>query len=286
MVTSAVFMWMSIVQHSSFLSWLIQWKRSSPNLKWNFVQHIECKLVGSINVKMSKVYLVPIALFSLCVLAFFGSNLATILEGHTIIPYISEGATYVPQSCVFSQIVNLACILLGIVIYTRFRQIEMLISRQTDLTESTDDLNRIAMWIGFVSCFGLNIVANYQLTSIPIVHYFGAFVCFFFGVIYCWLQSYITFYVFPHIGSLQMISLRFTLAVLSSYFCFVTLFTSCSVVGAFVNTEVDGNSCKYLSVSVLSEWTVALMFCFYMLSFTREFRYISLIISFDEYECC
>lgn len=235
---------------------------------------------------MSKVYLVPIALFSLCVLAFFGSSLATILEGYTFIPYISEGATYVPQSCVFSQIVNVACVLLGIVIYTRFRQIEMLILHHTDLTTTTDDFNKIAMWTGFVSCFGLNIVANYQLTSIPIVHYFGAFVCFFFGILYCWLQSYITFYVFPHIGTLQMIYIRFTLAAFSSYFCFVTLFTSCGFVGAFFYADVDGNSCKYLGASVISEWTMALMFCFYMLTFARDFRYISSTILFDQYECC
>lgn len=224
---------------------------------------------------MSKVYLFPVALFLISILTFFLTSLATILQGITNIPYISEGGTYVPQGCVFSQFINLACVLLGIVIHTRFSQIKLLMCYHTDLIKSTSRLNKIAMWIGYGSCFGLNIVANYQLTNVPSVHYFGAFTCFFLGTLYFWFQAYISFRVHPHTGSIRLAYTRFILAAFCSWFFFVTIFTSCEIIRLILH---EGNvaSCRYLIFSVLSEWIVAIIFCFYLLSFACEFRQIAL----------
>lgn len=224
---------------------------------------------------MSKVYIVPIALFSLCVFAFFATSLATILEGHTFIPYISEGGTYAPQSCVFSQILNVACVLFGITLYTRFRQIKLLMCFHPDLEKSTSRLNYYALWSGSISCTGLNIVANYQLQSLASVHYIGAVVCFASGILYCWLESNISYNVHPHTGSIRMAHIRFTLAAISSYFFFVTVVTSCTFVRNVLH-ESSEDGCEYLGVSVWSEWIVALVFCFYLLSFSHEFRHIEM----------
>lgn len=234
---------------------------------------------------MSKVYLIPIVLFVLCVSTFFGTSLATILEGHTFVPYISEGGAYLPQSCIFSQTVNISCVLLGIVLYTRFRQIKLLMRFHADLKCSTERMNNIAIWIGFGSCFGLSIVANFQVKNIPSIHYFGAILCFFLGTLYFWLQSYISYIVHPYTGSIRMTYIRFALATFSTYFSFVTIVTSCQLVEVLF-TAVP--KCDYLNTSVTSEWIVALIFCFYLLSFTSEFRKITLNhpkICLAGYEC-
>lgn len=224
-------------------------------------------------VKMSKVYLIPVVLFLLCILTYFGTSLATILEGHTNIPYISEGGTYVPQSCVFSQTINLVCFLNGIIIYTRFNQVKLLMFHHSELIKSAR-LNNITMWVGFGSCFGLNIVANYQLTNVPSVHYIGALLCFFLGTLYFWLQSYISIRVQAYTGSIRLAYIRFILAAFCSFFFFVTIFTSCAFIQLILQEEHA--SCKYLTVSVISEWVVALIFCFYLLSFAHEFRQIGM----------
>lgn len=236
---------------------------------------------------MSNVYLFPIILFSLCVSAFFGTSLATVLQGYTFIPYISEGGSYLPQSCVFSQIVNLACVFLGIVIYIRFRQIELLASQHTELDSSIRKLNDVTLWFGYGSCFGLNIVANYQLTSVPKIHYFGAFHCFFLGIIYFWMQAHISRKLYPHTGSSRMIYIRYSLSAFAAYFFSVSIFTSCEFIGILTDPDT---SCKYLSASVSSEWAVAMIFCFYILSFTWEFQRINVnqppvfLIDYEEYK--
>lgn len=222
---------------------------------------------------MSKVFLFPVVLFLFCVVTFIGTSLATILEGHTIIPYISEGGSYAPQSCIFSEALNLACIFLGIIIYTRFRQIQAIMCYHSDINKSTIRLNSIGLWIGFGSCFGLSIVANFQLTNVQTVHYLGALTCFFLGNVYFWIQSHISYNVHPYVGSIQMAHIRFLLSSFSSYFFFTTIITSCELVHLLFP---DITECTYLGVSVFSEWIVAFIFCFYLLSFTTEFQKISL----------
>lgn len=39
--------------------------------------------------------------------------IAAVIQGHVVptIPYISDAATYSPESCVFGQMVNMGCVL-------------------------------------------------------------------------------------------------------------------------------------------------------------------------------
>lgn len=220
---------------------------------------------------MSEVYYIPVALFIVCMLTYVGTSLVTIFQGHTNRPYISEGGTYIPQSCVFAECLNIACVLLGIVVYTRYRQIKLIMCHHKDVFKSSAKLNKFALWIGGGSGFGLSIVANFQLTNVPVVHYLGAVSCFFLGNVYFWLQAYISYNVRSHVGSTRMTWIRFILAAVCSYFFFVTILTSCKVVGLIFHED---SNCTYLTASVASEWIVSIIFCFYLLSFAGEFRQI------------
>jgi hypothetical protein len=73
------------------------------------------------------------------------------------------------------------------VIYIRYRQIDEYY-RSYALTSAVIKHNRIALWTGFISCFGLSLVANFQETNVIAVHLTGAFLCFGLGTVYIWLQ--------------------------------------------------------------------------------------------------
>lgn len=122
----------------------------------------------SIRIVMSKIYLFPIAVFLLFQATFICTYIAAIIQGHVVpdIPYISDAATYSPESCVFGQLINIGCVLLGIVIYIRFRQIERIGLHHPNLLPTIKSLNDVGFWFGMGSCFGISIVANFQETNV------------------------------------------------------------------------------------------------------------------------
>lgn len=105
---------------------------------------------------MSRIYLFPIAVFLLFQVTFICTYIAAILQGHVVpdVPYISDAATYSPESCVFGQLINIGAVLLGIVIYIRFRQIERIIQHHQNLIPIVKTWNDIGFWFGMGSCIG------------------------------------------------------------------------------------------------------------------------------------
>lgn len=176
---------------------------------------------------MSKVFLFPLSVFVLFQTTFIGTYIVAILEGHVVpnVPYISDAATYSPESCVFGQLINIGCVLLGIVVYIRYRQIQQLIYHHPDLMETSAKMNRIAMWLGIGSCLGCSIVANFQETNVRYMHYVGALNCFGLGTAYFWLQAYLTYNIHPYTGSIRMAHARLTLAVLCTIFFIIVAVT-------------------------------------------------------------
>lgn len=233
---------------------------------------------------MSKVYLLPIAVYLLFLTTFICTYIAAVLQGHVVptFPYISDAATYSPESCVFGQLINIGCVLLGIVVYIRYRQIEQLIYLHLELPTSPSKLNRIAMWVGFGSCFGCSVVANFQETNVRIVHFVGAFTCFGLGTVYFWLQAIISHNILPFAGTLRFAYIRIGLASLCTIFFIVV-----AVTGIISHIQFNGDDprkwypsdggWKYHVASSISEFIVAIIFCFYILSFSEEFK----LLSFD-----
>lgn len=223
---------------------------------------------------MSKLFLFPIAVSCVCQLTFVSTSIMAVWLGHARTPYISDGATRSPESCVFGLLINIGCVLLGIVIYIRYRQIQQLMYHHNDLIYSTANMNTMAMWFGYVSCFGLSIVANFQLTNVPHIHYFGAFSCFGFGTCFFWLQAHLTYNIHKYFGSATMAYFRLVLAALCTYLFFVTIFMNCNTMSVLFD-ESSSTTCSHHLISVSAEWLVATLFCIYILTFTNEFRKIS-----------
>lgn len=228
---------------------------------------------------MSRVYLFPISVFVLFQTTFICTYIAAILEGHVVpdIPYISDAATYSPESCVFGQLINIGCVLLGIVIYIRYRQIERLTIHHPNLLLTIAKWNDVGFWFGMGSCLGISIVANFQETNVRIVHFIGAFTCFGSGTIYFWIQALISYSVQEYVATPLIVKLRLGFSVLCTIFFFVA-----AVCGIISHILFEGNDArkwypsdggwKYHVASSISEWIVSSIFSFFILTFSDEFR--------------
>lgn len=206
------------------------------------------------------------------------------LQGHVVptVPYISDAATYSPESCFFGLLMDIGCILLGLVVYARYRQIQLVNELFPETLQLCKTLNKRALWVGFGSCLGVSIVANFQETNVRIVHYFGALLTFGLGSVYFWMQASISYYILPHHGSLFKAHMRIAFAAGGTVLFFVVAIT-----GIISHILFNGyNPRKWLPsdggwyyhvVSSFSEWIVSTIFSFYILSFTDEFR----VLSFD-----
>ncbi|XP_067620845.1 DNA damage-regulated autophagy modulator protein 1 [Eurosta solidaginis] len=232
---------------------------------------------------MSFIYLFPVAVFLLFQITFIGTYIAAVLQGHVVptVPYISDDGTYSPESCVFGQLINIGSILLGITIYIRYRHIQQLYSHHPDLGSLLLRYNTIAFWFGLVSCLGLSIVGNFQETNVRIVHFTGAFCCFGCGTVYFWLQALMTYMVYPIASTKLYAHLRLGMAI-----CCTVLFIMIAVTGIMSHILFKGENPRrwypsdggwyFHVVSSISEWIMATIFCFYILTFTDEFRDVRL----------
>lgn len=209
-----------------------------------------CGLGANKEFIMSKLFVFPVTIFVLFQFAF----VVDIFTDHDVPDSGYFGIA--TESYIFGQLINIACILMGFVVYIRFRGVTQLIYHYTDLPESVTMKNIIGMWLGIGSCLGLNIVANFPSGPSLSIHYVAASNCFGFMVAYFWLQTYLTYKVRPYASSLRMAHGR----------CCLTIF----------NTIIFAIFVLILSPTfILSKWILITIFCFYILTFTNDFKSIS-----------
>lgn len=243
---------------------------------------------------MSKACLFPIIVFVLFEATFIGTYLFAISKGHVApsVPYISDTAANSPESCFFGQLINIGCVLLGIVIYIRFRQVQQLIYHHPEL-KSSAKINVIALWLGIGSCLGCSMVANFQETNALTMHFIGAYGLFGLGSLYLLVQAYLTYNYHSYAPcAVGLAYTRFALAILC-----IILFVVVTVTGVIASKHFKGKDPRkwypsdggweYHVVSSISEWILATLFCLYILTFTNEFKRISFDhpkVSIDGYE--
>lgn len=223
---------------------------------------------------MSKVYLFPIIAFLLCQATFICTVLSSYLKGELNTLYISDGAQHAPESCIFGQLINVCSVLIGIVVYIRHRQIEDLIETQNEIEPFIRMRNEIALWVGLGACVGLSIAANFQESSVPIIHSIGGCIYFCFGIVYMWTQGNISYYIYEYTGSRRLAYFRLFVAFIYTYLLFMSMITSTNVV-ALISQSTDHSSYYYI-LSVFSEWFAATLFNMFLLSYFNEFKFISI----------
>ncbi|XP_046721559.1 modulator of macroautophagy TMEM150B isoform X2 [Silurus meridionalis] len=194
-------------------------------------------------------------------------------------PYISTCGSYNPQSCLFSQICNI-CSVLGECFSLSFSLsfiyplifflilppdpdaalwIVIMRFQQVRDFNCASRVNTVSLVLGFISSIGISILGNFQQTVVMGAHLLGAFLAFFVGLAYFWVQVWLTYRAKPSDDKKWAGPARIIFCSLCT--CLVLLMSVFHNIG-------------YRSEAAMCEW--ALVMCFFMLFgiFSAEFRHI------------
>uniref|UniRef100_A0A0N5ADD3 DNA damage-regulated autophagy modulator protein 2 n=1 Tax=Syphacia muris TaxID=451379 RepID=A0A0N5ADD3_9BILA len=200
-----------------------------------------------------------------------------------VFPYISAAADHRPESCLFSMMLNFCSALSMLIIYLRYSLIVEL-NRGSDLL--LQNVNRISLVIGGVGAFGMFGVANFQETSLAIVHLVFAFLCFGCGCLYMLIESFITLHMHPLFSNRRIGYIRSLIAIIS-FFLFITAVTfgvlaSSKFHKVYPHLPIPrpwsrklyepGYECH--CVSAVCEWFLAVANTIFFLSYSRDFEKI------------
>ena len=209
----------------------------------------------------------------------------SVILGHCEVawPYISDTGVHVPESCIFSQLLNLAAFLVALTIAVRYKQVEQQCrDNLIPCANKVFALNKWSFFAGLISSAGLSIVANFQELQLFTVHMIGAFSAFGFGLIYCAIQTRLSYYMYPIVQSgLTLARCRLFLTILLA----ITYITS-SVFGPIsikyfhgtdtTHWEPSDGGYIYHVISSVCEWISAMSIDFFILSFAHEFKFMSI----------
>lgn len=209
----------------------------------------------------------------------------SIVLGHceVVLPYISDTGVHIPESCIFSQLLNIAAFLIAFTIAIRYKQVEQ--QCRDNILPAADrifSLNRWALFLGLLSAFGLSIVANFQELQLFTIHMIGANLAFGLGLIYCATQTRLSYHMYPIMSSgLKVARCRLVLTIILG----ITFITS-SVLGPIsiahfhgtdtTNWKPEDGGYLYHVISSICEWISAMSIDFFILSFAHEFKYMSI----------
>ena len=190
---------------------------------------------------------------------------------HYMFPYISNTGTTVPASCYFGFFLNLTSVCAIMTMFHQHRFLENHESLMIPTTSSSLSTNRyfhaindVAFFVGMLSGLGVTIVANFQTSSVSLIHYIGAAMVFIVGGVYCWMQTYLAFVLYKKSNYRKMFILRLFLA------SFLTLSLIILVIGVLVAVQQIGHRATIL------HWTAQMKVCNY---------YFFIIIKFLKNSC-
>uniref|UniRef100_A0A0K0EGD6 DNA damage-regulated autophagy modulator protein 2 n=1 Tax=Strongyloides stercoralis TaxID=6248 RepID=A0A0K0EGD6_STRER len=188
---------------------------------------------------MKKLWLLPVLHVFFACSAFFSGYIIIVSKNlvDPLLPYISDGGAYPPESGVFGQLLNIAALFLGIIVYIRYQQLEIFYN-YNNTEELWKKFNIALLILGWISSFGMSLVANFQEFSITIMHVIGAMLAFFSAVVYVWGNIFLTITKKPTLTPKWLIILRILLSIISLIFLVFHLLTQWSFV--FVPKDSNG----------------------------------------------
>uniref|UniRef100_A0AC35U4Y7 DNA damage-regulated autophagy modulator protein 1 n=1 Tax=Rhabditophanes sp. KR3021 TaxID=114890 RepID=A0AC35U4Y7_9BILA len=203
---------------------------------------------------MKFVWLLPIIHVIFAMTSFFSGYIIIVAKNLTdpILPYISDGGAAAPQSGIFGQFLNMAAVILGIVVHIRHMQLRVFYNYNGD-RPPWNKLNDVLLVIGYITAFGMSLVANFQEFTIPIGHFFGAMGAFFCGLIYIWGQIVISLMKKPRLAPQWLIYVRIGIAILSTLSLILHLLTQWTML--FVEKDANGAMPKYTRPTHIERYT-------------------------------
>ncbi|XP_062944505.1 modulator of macroautophagy TMEM150B [Cynocephalus volans] len=153
-------------------------------------------------------------------------------------PYISVCGSYPPQSCIFSQLLNVGAAMAAWICIVRYHQL-----RDWGVGKWP---NQLILWTGLLCALGTSVVGNFQVTNQRHVHLTGSFLAFIMGNVYFWLQLLLFWRMksLPQPGGPWVWPLRLGL---------------CSLCTILIVAMTVLNARQLRSASALCEWAVAML---------------------------
>ncbi|KAG8197426.1 hypothetical protein JTE90_014911 [Oedothorax gibbosus] len=232
---------------------------------------------------LTKIHLLPVCIFVLIPSSFLLTYCIAIYLNHVEVgfPYISDTGTYVPERCIFSLAINFVAFLLAAFMYLQYKHVEQ---HYRDFLSSEFTivlrLNRWALFIGWLGCFGVSVLANFQETAVIIVHMSGALCAFGCATLYSWMLTIISHYLCPLLNSVFVTRLRVFLCLILTATCGITTIAGIIAHSNFHGEDPtkwhkdDGGFIAHV-ISTAAEWTLVMAFDFFILTYAREMQNIS-----------
>ncbi|TRY91910.1 hypothetical protein DNTS_029628 [Danionella cerebrum] len=237
----------------------------------------------------------PVALVVWTAATFIFAYITAVILRHVdpLVPYISDTGTVAPERCVFGIMLNVSAFLGVATMYVRYKQLEALL--QVD-DARTNRLNFVGFVLGCGSSLGMCVVANFQKTTLFSMHLVGAALTFGVGALYVFLQTLLSYFMQPRIHSKSMFWTRLSIGAwtLASIVCSILppitenklmVFVS-SVIMYSILPGVEVNKKLHWTpgepgftphiISTISEWSLALSFISFFLTYIRDFKKINL----------
>ncbi|KAI0222159.1 DNA damage-regulated autophagy modulator protein 2 [Lamellibrachia satsuma] len=155
----------------------------------------------------------PLAVFIVLPGTFILSYIIAVWLGHVEadFPYISDTGAVPPESCIFGQLLNIAAVLAAITTYIRYRQVEYY-AGSVHMKRS----NKVTLFMGLLSCLGISMVGNFQETEVLPMHIVGAMLAFGVSIVYCWVQTVMSYAACPRLGSKVLCHIRVAVCIIAS----------------------------------------------------------------------
>ena len=228
-------------------------------------------------------HVLPLTVFVLLPSTCIVTYIVSVTLGHVnpCFPYISDMVKLSPESCIFSQMLNMVSFMLAITMYVRYRMIDQFFVDHESLRNGyIRSRNWISFRAGCIACLGLSIVANFQVSKVGRVHTIGAWIAFTFSQQYMWFQSLLSFQMLD-INSARTAKYRLLLS------CTMTCsYITHLVCARMAHVDFDGLDRTHWSptdggynlhvISAVAEWISMLCISFFILTFVREMQLISL----------
>jgi len=208
-------------------------------------------------------------------------------------PFVSDTGAVLPDSCIFGQLLNMSAGLMMVSLYLRHRHIMAYFRATKEKRKRLILSSRIFLGVGIFASFGMMLVANFQERTIVVVHFVGALIAFFLGLVYGWYQTLISFLSPRKLTPRWIAVFRLFICIIGSL-SFVGLFAR-NMVGqtgklpanfnhtghldhptpkAFYRDPHDPGYAAFL-VTTISEWCLAMCLALFFLTLAFDLREVN-----------
>ncbi|NXY09560.1 DRAM2 protein, partial [Pteruthius melanotis] len=221
----------------------------------------------------------PVALVVWSAASFVFSYITAIVLHHVdpLVPYIRSVTSTFPQQesyCLWLSLAGMATM------YVRYKQVSALSPEKPKILR----LNKLGLTLGWMSCFGLCIIANFQKCILYYIHVLGACLTFGVGSMYMLVQTVLSYLMQPELHSKDIFWARLAVvlwscsSILSMFVSSVVLYSGLYGQNLVQKLHWDPQERGYTPhiISTVSEWSLALSFLSFFLTYIRDFQKISL----------